>query len=112
MLAIADMAGPQWSSLARAAAVQLSSDSESEPTSPKLRLLADIRGVFEELGVDRLLSEALVVELIKDPNGPWLAYGRSGKPITQRQVAALLGDFTKPRSIRTSSASTGPRRGT
>jgi hypothetical protein len=87
--------------------VKLSADSEVGAESGKVRLLADIRAIFEELALDRLPSATLVAELVKDADGPWASYGRSGKPITQRQVATLLADFTtpsgtkiKPRNIR------------
>ena len=75
---------------------ELTANSEAEAKSKKVRLLADIRTVFEELAVDRLPSATLVAELAKDADGPWAAYGRRGKPITQRQVATLLSDFTTP----------------
>jgi hypothetical protein len=108
LLAIADLAGNEWSRLARSAALKLSGDSETEVESNKVQLLADIRGVFETLAVERLLSARLADELAKDADGPWAAYGRSGKPITQRQVAKLLSDFRtpsggqiKPHNIRT-----------
>jgi putative DNA primase/helicase len=99
LLAIADLAGNEWSGLARTAAVKLSADSEGEAESNKVRLLGDIRTVFEALAVDRLSSATLVAELAMDADGPWFAYGRSGKSITQRQVATLLSDFTTPSGI-------------
>jgi Protein of unknown function (DUF3631) len=98
LLAIADLAGNEWPNLARSAAVKLSADSdaEAEAESNKVRLLADVRAIFEELAVDRLPSATLVAELAKDADGPWVSYGRNGKTITQRQVATLLSDFTTP----------------
>ena len=96
LFAIADLAGDEWPRLARTAAVKLSAGSEAEAESNKVRLLADIRATFEELGVDRLPSATLVAELVKDADGPWAAYGRNSTPITQRQVATLLSDFTTP----------------
>ena len=108
LLAIADLAGNEWPRLARAAAVKLSADSEVGAESDKVRLLADIRAIFEELALDRLPSASLVAELVKDADGRWAAYGRNSKPITQRQVATLLSEFTtpsgakiKPRNVRT-----------
>ena len=109
LLAIADLADNEWPTLARNAAVKLSADCEADAdaNSNKLRLLADIRSMFDELAVDRLPSATLVHELTKDADGPWASFGRSGKPITQRQVATLLSDFTtasgakiKPRNYR------------
>ena len=73
-----------------------------------MRLLADIRAIFDELAVHRLASAALVAELTKDADGSWASYGRNSNAITQRQVATLLSDFTtssgtkiKPHNIRT-----------
>ena len=108
LFAIADLAGRQWSTAARTAALQLSADSEAEAPSVRLSLLADIRDVFDEIASDRLPSETLVAELTKEADGPWIAHGRGSKPITQRQVATLLSDFMtssgakiKPRNLRT-----------
>jgi putative DNA primase/helicase len=111
LLAIADLADKGWPKLARTAAIKLSADAEAEAQSNKVRLLADIRAVFEAVGVDRLSSAALVAELIKDADGPWAVYGpRSSKPITQRQVARLLDDFLiKPKSMRIAGLSGTPK---
>jgi hypothetical protein len=62
----------------------------------KVHLLADIRAIFDQLAVDRLASATLVAELAKDADGPWASYGRTSKPVTQRQVATLLSDFATP----------------
>ena len=98
LLAIADLAGNEWPMLARNAAVKLSADSEAEAQadSNKVHLLADIRAIFDQLAVDRLASATLVAELAKDADGPWASYGRTSKPVTQRQVATLLSDFATP----------------
>jgi Protein of unknown function (DUF3631) len=54
-------------------------------------LLADCRPAF---GVnDVIRSVDLVTRLSADPERPWAEYNRGGKPITQRQVARLLGPF-------------------
>jgi hypothetical protein len=46
-------------------------------------------------------SAGLVAELVKDETGPWVTYGRSGKPINQRQVANLLAAFhIHPKNMR------------
>src|SRR5262249_11378312 len=65
------------------------------------QLLAAIKGVFEKMSTDRITSEALAEELAKDKDSVWSAYGKSGKPITQRQIAKLLDDYgIRPDSIR------------
>src|SRR5215831_3609497 len=53
-------------------------------------LLADCRPAFGDNAVMR--SVDLVTKLVADPERPWAEYNR-GKPITQRQVAKLLGAF-------------------
>jgi hypothetical protein len=100
-LAIAEFAGGDWPMRARAAAIQLSGDSEAAAESAGAQLLRAIRFVFETLGVDRIPSEDLADELAKDKDSPWAAYGKTGKPITQRQIAALLDRYgVRPDSIR------------
>ena len=56
------------------------------------QLLADIRGTFDAENVDRMSSESLITALTADPEKPWQEYKR-GKPITPRQLAALLKPF-------------------
>ena len=100
LIAIADLAGGDWPALARAAALRLSGDAV-EPTSIGTQLLAAIKGVFNSLDVDRITSKALAEALALDEDGPWASYGKSGKPITQRQIASLLDRYNvRPDSIR------------
>jgi putative DNA primase/helicase len=89
LLAIADLAGGEWPQLARQACLTLSSESPEEPTG--VMLLADCRSAFGDDDVIR--SADLVTRLSADPERPWAEYNRGGKPITQRQVARLLGAF-------------------
>jgi Protein of unknown function (DUF3631) len=101
LLAIADLAGGEWPNLARQAAIALSGDSEMEAESVRVMLLRNIRTVFETLDTERIPSEVLVAELVKDGTGPWGSYGRTGKPITQSQVAGLLAEHQiRPRGVR------------
>ena len=86
---------------ARAAAIRFSGDTEAAAESAGAQLLRAIKVVFESLGVDRIASENLAEELAKDKDSPWAAYGKTGKPITQRQIAALLDRYcVRPDSIR------------
>src|SRR5262249_50299185 len=63
---------------------------ESPEGAMGVMLLADCRLAFGEDDVIRSID--LVARLIADPERPWAEYNR-GKPITQRQVAKLLGTF-------------------
>jgi len=99
--AIAELAGGDWPMRTRAAAIRLSGDSEAAADSAGAQLLRAIKVVFETLGVDRIASEDLAEELAKDKDSLWAAYGKTGKPITQRQIAALLDRYcVRPDSIR------------
>jgi putative DNA primase/helicase len=98
LLAIADLAGADLPSLARQAAIALSGSSDDD--SPSIQLLADIRSIFQQNAVDRLPSKVLLKLLAGQPERPWAEY-RHGKPITDRQLAALLGPFEiESRTIR------------
>jgi Protein of unknown function (DUF3631) len=89
LLAIADLAGGEWSQLARQAALTLSGESPEEPMG--VMLLADCRPAFGNDDVIR--SVDLVTRLSADAERPWAEYNRGSKPITQRQLARLLGTF-------------------
>jgi Protein of unknown function (DUF3631) len=84
-LAVADLAGSDWSKRARAAAVKL--DDRREELSEGIRALAAFASVYTERG--EITSEEMVKELNADPTGEWCEFRNRG-PITQRQLAALL----------------------
>jgi putative DNA primase/helicase len=89
LLAIADLAGGDWPQLARHACLTLSGEAVED--SLGVMLLADCRSAF---GDDAVIRSADLVQLLTaDPERPWAEYNRGGKPITQRQVARLLGAF-------------------
>ena len=89
LLAIADMAGGRWPTLARQAAVIMVGGDVDEVSRTEL-LLADIRGIFVALDVDEITSGHLITELCQIVPRPWVEYGRSGKAITQNKLARLL----------------------
>jgi Protein of unknown function (DUF3631) len=88
LLAIADLAGGEWPARARAAALTLSGESAEDALA--VELLKDVRLAFED--DDAIRSVDLVTALVADPERPWAEYNK-GKPISQRQVARLLGAF-------------------
>src|SRR5262249_15978466 len=101
LLTIAELAAGDWPMRARAAAIQLSGNSEAAAESIGAQLLRAIKAVFEALGVDPIPSDKGADEVAKDKDSPWAAYGKTGKPITQRQIAALLDRYgVRPDSIR------------
>ena len=62
-LAIADLAGGDWPTRARLAAVGLSGDADAKAETIGVQLLAAIKAVFETLGTDRITSEHLAERL-------------------------------------------------
>src|SRR5262249_10503033 len=44
--------------------------------------------------LDAIRSIDLVAELNKDPERPWIEWGKGGKPLTQKQLGGLLRDFS------------------
>jgi putative DNA primase/helicase len=108
LIAIADNAGGNWPELARKVARLFSSDGDGSEDAAGVLMLADIRAIFEDRGVDRITSADLVEALHVMEDRPWPEW-RQGKPITTRQVARLLNPFDiSPRVIRTG---TGTPRG-
>jgi putative DNA primase/helicase len=104
MLAIADHAGGDWPEKARQAALNVSKVVGSADASTGIRLLADIKSVFEGKGVDRLPSAELVIALGALEDRPWIEW-KGGKPITANQLARLLRIFgVVPDSIRVGDA--------
>ncbi len=104
LLAIADLAGGDWPTLARHALIELFSGSAAEDQSIGVQLLSDIRGIFEEKSVDRLSSMDLVDGLNLLESRPWPEFNK-GRPLTPARLARLLKRFEiAPRSVRDGSA--------
>jgi hypothetical protein len=86
--AIGDLCGKEWGAKARAAALKISGKADSRTIG--VRLLADIKAVFDgQPDTESLLSAVIVEELKSDPEKPWIEYAR-GKPLTQGRLARLL----------------------
>jgi hypothetical protein len=91
LLAIADEAGGTWPDRARKAACLLSGVGETED-SIAVRLLADIKMLFDERGAARLASSEIVGALVEMEDRPWPEW-REGRAITGPGVARLLKPF-------------------
>jgi putative DNA primase/helicase len=94
LIAIADLAGGDWSVRARDAACVLSGEGH-DSTSLNVELLADIREAFGKVA-EEIRSAGLVEKLTADPERPWAEWNhKHGKPspLTQRQLAGLLKPF-------------------
>jgi putative DNA primase/helicase len=105
LAAIAELAGEPWPARARNAAVELTQH-VLDDGSIRTRLLADIQKTFDVAETDSFASADLAARLAElatadEEAGPWGSFGKSGKPITQRQIAKLLSEFSVfPRDIR------------
>jgi hypothetical protein len=103
LVAIADLAGGDWPQRARQAAAALTADEaeRSAGESLGLRLLADIRSIFERTGKDGLPSLELCRGLVGLRDSPWSSMRRGG--LDPSGLAALLKPFgiapTKSRSL-------------
>lgn len=101
LLALADLAGGDWPTRARAAALTLAAGPRDE--SAAVMLLADLKDMFENRETERLTSAEIVEHLGQMEDRPWPEWSR-GKPITARGVARLLARFdVMPQVIRVGS---------
>jgi len=99
LLAIADAVGGDWPEKARAAAIELSCTGGKEDQSLGIRLLADIKSIFEEKGADRLISADLLQELNAIEDAPWADIDH--KQLTANKLARLLKPYgVMPKNIR------------
>jgi hypothetical protein len=72
---------------ARRAAIELSYTSRGDDESHSVRLLRDIRGIFDGRGVERITSTALIEDLHDIEESPWSEW--HGKPLSVRGLAKL-----------------------
>lgn len=91
LLAIADAAGGEWPEKAREAASTIAKVKATVDASMGVQLLSDIRAIFDGQ-TDCVFSQTLIEKLTTDPEGSWAEYYR-GKPLTQKQLARLLGTY-------------------
>ena len=105
LLAIADLAAGEWPLRARAAMLELLAGREADDGSHRVRLLADLRAVFDRTGADRLATVDLLERLSAIDDAPWAEW--SGKGLTSRGLSKLLGEYSiRPRSVRLEDGST------
>lgn len=91
LLAIADISGGEWPARARAAALAMA-DHDVDGDGIGVRLLADIRTLFQAKQKTRYPSAELLRDLTELEEAPWSEYNR-GKPINARGLARLLSGF-------------------
>jgi hypothetical protein len=98
LLAIADLAGPEWARRARASAVELSA-AQPASESTGVKLLRDICLVFDG---ERMHSQELVTALAGLDESPWGGTSVEwGRTFEARHLAAFLRPFeVRPKMIR------------
>jgi hypothetical protein len=105
LLAISDEAGADWPKRARDAAVELYSVQQGRDTSQGVRLLADLRAIFDDPKrgePDSLPSAVLIEALIAQEESPW--GDLRGRPLDSRSLARRLKGYeVRPVNIRTGS---------
>jgi putative DNA primase/helicase len=89
LFAIADTAGRDWPQRARSAAVALARDGADDAETVRTMLLADLRELFAGEPTGMLYSIDILRELHGREDRPWPEF-RDGRPMTARQMAALL----------------------
>lgn len=92
LLAIADAAGGDWPTTARAAANVLTDSQSDGKRDIKVMLLEDIRSLFETHETDRIRSSIIAQKLAGMETRPWPEF-KNGKGITPTRIASLLKDF-------------------
>ena len=92
LFAIANAVGGAWPEKASYAALMLSGFKVDEDRSIQIKLLTDIRTLFDTLKVDKIPSFDLCNRLSILEGSPWVEWLR-GKPLSQTQLARLLDGF-------------------
>ena len=97
LLGVADLAGGDWPNLSRRAATELVKAAREIEPSLNIRLLEDLRTIFE--GEDSLSTKDVLARLCLLEDAPW--NDLKGKPITDRQLSQRLGEYgVKSKTVR------------
>ena len=97
IIALADFAGGEWPERARAAAIEMVKAGKDREPSLGIRLLADLRTVFEIR--EAITTSVILAELIAIKEAPW--GDLRGKPLNDRGLAHRLRQYgVKSKQIR------------
>jgi hypothetical protein len=94
LIAIADAAAGEWPERVRAAAVAMVDEQSHRPATLGIRLLADLRAVFDAEGEDALRTNDILDALHAMEAAPWANI--KGAPIDSRFVARQLSKYGVP----------------
>jgi Protein of unknown function (DUF3631) len=97
LLAVADIAGGEWSKRVRAAAVALVAVAREVEPSLNIRLLADLRTIFGD--EEQITTKQILAELCALEDAPWKDL--KGKPLSDNQLARRLKQYgVKSKTLR------------
>lgn len=97
LVMIGDYAGPEWSQHLRAAATFLNRERQEKDPSLGVKLLDDLRHLFEHH--DKLSTESIIEQLCKIDESPW--GDLRGKPIDARGLSRRLRPYdVRPKDVR------------
>lgn len=93
LVAVADLAGGGWPERARQAALSLIAEADGNAQmSARIRLLVDIRAVFDRLGQPAAVATGELLDALNaDDEAPWSGYGPNG--LTGKRLGDLLREF-------------------
>lgn len=91
LLLIAEIAGGEWPSHAKNAALYLSRDNQNGENL-NIELLIDIKKAFTSRESDRLSTENLIKEICSDKERPWRTFSND-KQITPHHLAKILSKY-------------------
>jgi hypothetical protein len=91
LLAVADAAGGDWPARGRQAAVALVAQAAERPATLGVKLLSDLRDIFDRLGVAALPTAQILSELCELELSPWSTL--RGEPLTARGLAKFLRQY-------------------
>jgi Protein of unknown function (DUF3631) len=93
LVAIADLAGGDWPARARDAAATMTAAEaqQEEDTSASVRLLADLRQIFQTADAEALYTSTILEALHQLEDAPWTDW--YGHPLTTRDLAKLLRPY-------------------
>lgn len=92
LVAIADAAGGEWPERARQACAHFVLKS-SQPVTNGVRLLADLRTIYDRHNATRLATKALLADLTELEDAPWGDLDGRGKQLDGRRLAAELARY-------------------
>lgn len=95
LIAVADLAGNDWGATARAACLYMTSEQAKQDVelSQPLRLLRDIRIVFEASGAERLLARDLLARLYVIDGAEWSTVEYGQMVLNSNKLGRMIASY-------------------